>query len=418
MNPWTLILICVTTQQKLTEPRSVVERILIFTGVSIMFFDTKSVLLAAFALVSIPFFAGAQSQPQSKFPFDVQRDSSGTLTRIELPLRDSVLSIDDDALTQLRTSLKQYQDSSTVGVTSLSPDTIKPQTDNDQKLFEQAKTYLKNDLSMSTLSDPNLANQYALAKPQILKVKLFRLLAAPNTIDAFDRERAITEVTQQLIDNAGSILGVGSPALTVFTFLVDQYIESLESRRDFFQNQLLVLLANDHSLFTSKEKSLIRSSIFYSRLDFLAIDLHQRSNARKDWPNYGDNQLAATLKPCKGFVKQGENSFGSCFKQVGDLFVNRMVKKNKLSGSVSLAFDSKNPSRVRDFRALVMLANLGTRFVPGGTLVTKPLRIWLDGLYVNQRKSEGYFFGYTNLRNQTDLSNWILMNSANPIINH
>ncbi len=377
-----------------------------------MFFDTKSVLLAALVLSSLPVVAGAQS----KFPFDVQRDASGTLTRIEIPIRSSALLDDEDVLTELKSSLKQYQDSSTVGVSAVSADAVTPKTDADRRLYQQAKDYLKNDLSMSTLSDPNLAKQYAQAKPQILKVKLFRLLAAPNTIDAFDRERAVTEVVQQIIGNAGSVLGLASPAFTVFTFLLDQYIESLESRRDFFQNQLMVLLANDTSLFTDKEKSLVRSSIFYSRLDFLDVNLKRRSNARKDWASFGDQQLAATLKPCIGFVGQGETGFGSCFKQTGDLFVNRMVKKNRLSASVSLAFDSKNPYRVRDFRALLMLADLGMRFIPGPAIAKKPLGIWLNSLFRNQRKSEGYFFGYTNLKNQPDLSNWILMNSANPII--
>jgi|GEM_PF-2845189 len=374
-----------------------------------MLFDTKSVLLAALALLTAP----TVSMAQAAFPFDVTRDSNGTLTRIELPVRNSIMSEDEDVLGELRSSLKDYQ-SHTASVSALESKMPVPANADDRKTLEQAKAYLKNGFDVNTLADNRLDQQYAKAKSKILTVKLYRLLAAPSKVDAFDREKDITEVLKQVISEAGSVLGVASPAYSVFEFIVDQYVDALEARREFYQNQLLVLLANSNAPFTDNEKSLIRSSIFYSRLDW--YNLPARSKAQKAWATYGDTQLSSKLKPCKGFVSSSETSWGSCFKQVGDLVENRMVSKMKLSKAVSLAFDAKNPHRVEEFRVLMMLARLGVKLLPVPSLAKTPVDIWLSSQYVEQRKSEGYLFGYAVLRNQTDFANWVLTNSANPII--
>jgi hypothetical protein len=98
------------------------------------------------------------------------------------------------------------------------------------------------------------------------------------------------------------------------------------------------------------------------------------------------------------------------------LIVNRMVNKVTLSKSPSLAFDAKNPHRVEEFRILMLLARLGVKLLPVPSLAKKPVYYWIDSQFVEQRKSEGYVFGYATLRKQTDLANWILTNSANPII--
>lgn len=374
-----------------------------------MFFDTKSVLLGILALATAPAVATAQAA----FPFDIQRDANGTLTRIELPLRSSVLSEGEDVLAELRSSLREYQ-AQTAGVMALDADAPVPANEDDRKTVAQAKSFLKNDLDVNALSDKRLDKEFAKAKSKILTVKLFRLLAAPAKIDAFDREQEITEALKLILSQGGDALGLASPLFTVFEFLVDQYVESLESRREFYQNQLLVLLANDTKLFTEKEKSAIRSSIYYSRLDF--YNLPARSKAKKAWATYGDDQLAKTLKPCKGFVSAGEKAWGACFKQQGDLVVNRLVNKVVLSKSASVAFDAKNPHRLGDFRILMMLTRLGVKLLPVPSLAKKPVYKWIDSQYVAQRKSEGFFYGYTSLRNQLDLSNWILDGSANPLI--
>lgn len=378
-----------------------------------MFNDTKSVLAMILILAAVP-----AARAQAQFPFTVERDANGSLTRIELPVRQSIMDNDDDILGELKNSLREFQATKSVGISAVTAEAITPQTADDRKLYEAAKEVLKNDLSMNTLSDSRLEREYASAKAKILNVKLYRLLAAPTAKNAFDKERAIVEVVQNVIGEAGSVLGIASPALTVFTFLVDQYVDALQSRRDFYQNQLLVLLANDQTMFTEKEKSAVRSSVFYSRLDFIDFDLKQRDKARKAWATYGDDQLAKALKPCKGFAKAGETSFGACFKVNGDLYQNRMVKKSKLSGSVSLAFDASRPHRVRDFRALLMLARLGVDLVPGPGLAKKPFKMWIDSQYRKQRSSEGYFYGNALLKKQTSLGDDILMSSANPLIQH
>jgi hypothetical protein len=377
----------------------------------------RKIGLALLAFVTVPSVAHAQHA----FPFTIERDSKGTLTRIELPLRNSILSEglsgDEDVLTELRLSVREYQSQSmaqSMSLSALEAQAPVPADADDRKTLEEAKAYLKKDFDANVLSDNRLDKEYAKAKTKILQVKLFRLLSAPSTPTAFDTEQNVAETIKLVLGEAGNVLGLASPAYSVFEFLVDQYVEALESRRAFFQNQLLVLLANDSTLFSAKEKSAIRSSIFYSRLEF--YDLPARSKARKAWSTYGDDQLAKALKPCKGFAKTGDKTWGSCFKQDGNLIVNRMINKVTLSKDPSLAFDVKNPSRVQDFRVLMMLARLGVKLLPVPSLAKKPVYYWIDSQFVEQRKSEGYVYAYATLRNQTDLANWILTGTANPII--
>ena len=166
----------------------------------------------------------------------------------------------------------------------------------------------------------------------MFKIELFRLLAAPNSPAAFDRETIVAEIVKEILNNANRVLPISTPVSAVFSFLVDQYVDALESRREFFQNQLLVELAYDHSLFTDKEKDLIRSSVFYSRISI--INLPARNKAQKVWATYGPAKLAEAVKPCAGFVGKNDKGFGQCFKVDGTQVVNRMVKKSLISKSV------------------------------------------------------------------------------------
>ena len=366
-------------------------------------------LLTTLTIMIAPFAAHSQQA----FPFSITRDAKGSLTRIELPLRSSLMTDDQDVLAELRLAIPEYQ-SQSIGIAALEAQAPSPLNANDRKTLEKAQSYLKKDFDSNVLADPRLENEYTKAKSKILEVKLFRLLAAPSQATAFDREQDIAEALKLISNQAGSLLGTASPAFDVFGFLVERYVEALESRREFFQNQLLVLIAGDSTLFTEKEKSQIRSSIFYSRLAF--YNLPARAKARKAWALYGDTQLAQALKPCVGFVKPGETAWGPCFKQSGTEILNRMVKKVALSKSPSLAFDSKNPTRVQDSRILMMLLGLGLKLAPLPSFAKVPVEAWIDSLYVEQRKSDGYIFGYATKRNQTDLADWILTGTANPLI--
>lgn len=374
-----------------------------------MIYDKKSRILAALMLalmLALPFASSAQS----KFPFTVTRDASGTLSRIDLPSRTTILSGDEDTLTVLKRSLADLQANK---IESMGAAEMAPPNADDKKVYEQAKTFLKQDLSLSTLNDNRLETEYVSAKSKLLKIELFRLLAAPNMPSAFDRESIVADAISAILSQAGTVLGA-SPVYDVLHFLVEQYVEALESRRAFYQNQLLSLIANDPSLFADKEKDLIRSSIFYSRIS--VINIPARDKAKKAWATYGNTQLASLLKPCKDFVRKNEKGFGPCFKVSGTQIVNKMVKKALFTKSASLAFDSKNTTRVRDTRAALILAKLGLALLPVPGLAKKPVSVWLSSQYIEQRKSEGFLFENALWQGQDTLAHWVIVNSANPII--
>ena len=381
-----------------------------------MMIDTKSCLrLLATTTLLLALTAPTLAKAQTAFPFNITRDAKGAVSRIDLPSRTSVMMDDqDDTLYELKTSLAAYQASANgASLAATAQDEIVPESKDDKKLYQEAKEILKHDISVSTLEDAKLTKEFATAKSKLFKIELFRLLAAPNTPSAFDRDKLIAEAVKQVMSGAKQVLVLPS-VYDVFEFLVSQYIESLESRREFFQNQLLIELAYDKTIFTEKEKSAIRSSVLYSQL---AIEnIPAREKARKVWSTYGDTQLAKRVAPCKDFASSKETSFGQCFKITGHELVNRMVKKSLTSNDVSLAFDSQKTTRVRDHRAVLLLAKFGLMLVPAPGFAKKPFTMWLNSQYQPQRKSEGFLYGHAVRKGLPTLADQILNNSSNPVI--
>ena len=106
--------------------------------------DKMSLALAL--VLAFPTIASAQQA----FPFTITRDAAGAVTRVDLPMRTSMMSMEEDTLGELKMELKALQSSS---IASVDADEIKPSNADDRKVYDQAKAYLKQDLSMSTLED-------------------------------------------------------------------------------------------------------------------------------------------------------------------------------------------------------------------------------------------------------------------------
>lgn len=366
--------------------------------------DRKLLVLLLVLLIAPISFA------QSSFPFTVVRDANGKLSRIELPNKSALSPEDEDLLAMLREAADAREGS--MGLQDdLSGAGLKEE--EEKAAFEEAKRFLAMGVSKKDLNDPRLDIEFAKAKAKLNGLKVYRLLANPYQASAFDEENLTKEVVQGILEAAKLVFDF-TPPLQIFEFLVDQHLDALETRREFHQNRLLVLLETQPSLFNAEEKSLIRSSIFYSRI--WIVDLPKRDSARKVWKTYGDTKFKESMGKCSGFVSKNDRAYGPCFKVIGDEIHNRLVKKNLISKSTSLAYDFGSPYRVRNSRIGWMMLKLALKFVPAPGWAKTGVSRWISSNYFDQRRSDGYVYEFARVKGQNDLAAWIAISNANPLL--
>ena len=370
----------------------------------------SAVLVLAAVSVAGPSYA------KSDFPFQVNRDSKGKLISVEMSnsMSLSAASQEEDELAELREAISaRVQAPNMFGSLAAEVEEEAPLQDDERQTYEDAKAYLGQKLTSDAASDKRLDGEFGKAKSKVGKVKAWRLLAAPTQPNAFDTEKVLEEVLKNVFDVAQQVLPLSNPVFDVFEFLVDTHVENLRMRREFFQNQLLVELEQDTKLFSKAEKSALRSSIFYSRLT--VVKASAREKAKKAWNTYGDAELKTMLGKCSGYTN-GKSAFGPCFKLEGQEVRNRLVSKNRLSKSASLAFDYSQPKRVRAKRQFLMVTKLGLKLLPVPGLLKKPVSSWLNSQFVNQRKTEGFMLGWANANNETRVGDWVVYGTNNPLM--
>ncbi|MEK7357221.1 MAG: hypothetical protein AAB250_12280, partial [Bdellovibrionota bacterium] len=239
-------------------------------------------------LFSLLLLSPLASATQS-FPFTIKRSTDGRIQRIEITNSSAFSEEGPDLLAELRKAHADFAAAAFAGQAEEFSGT-ELANDDERKAFEDAKLFLVHGLSKRDLEDPRLDEEFANARRKLDGLEVYRLLASPHEVGAFDRENATKQAIESVLDAAKLIFDL-SPAFKVFEFLVDQHLENLESRREFHQTRLLVLLDHSPQFFTDEERAAIRSSIHYSRIPILSSK--ERESARRIWTTFGDAKSIA-----------------------------------------------------------------------------------------------------------------------------
>lgn len=352
----------------------------------------------------IPLLAGAQSPSLSRYV--IRRDSRGKLLSISLNKPLKMSSAGPTLLDDLRDEYDREQaQAMAFGDSEEAP---VPETDEQKKMWADSRQAVARKIKRRNLDDPALKREDAKANEKLDRIDFFQLIAAPYNPAALDQGKE-TKRTIDAIALAGSVALV-SDLFSVFQFLVYQHVEALESRRAFYQNQLLTILDSPEGrAFSEEEKKLIRSSIFYSRIDIMKTKT--RRQARAAWPSFGTRAYEEIQKNCSKTNPRPVPELGACFKNAEHEIKNSAVIKH---GKPATAFDYDKPYSVRNHRRFLMLTKLGAQFVPVPGLVKRAFCKWIDGKYVPQRRAEGYLHGSLLLAGKNDLAQWVIVGSANP----
>ncbi len=355
----------------------------------------KLAIIATF--FAMPVFAG-------QLPIQVNRNADGSVDTIVLVDQKAVdgqeAQVFLDGLTSGIDQVATYKGDAFEGAKKLKKD--------EQQALEDAKAFLSSKSDIAPADRKKMNEEFVKAVRTLNHQQLFHVLASPGHPGAFDGEKILVEVVSQILGQAGKVLGV-SPAYSVFEFLVEEYMDALVARREFFQNAVLSQLDHADGGYSAADASGIRSSIFYSRLDLW--NLPKRQKAVKAWATFGDNETAKWMKKCK---TTSATYAQSCFIQEGQKVRNIMVSKFKFSKKSSLAVDLTKPTSVGNTRWMILAVKLGVKLAPVPGLAKKPVNMFLNSLYAHQRRSEGLLYGELVLQNADDLANVVSGNNANP----
>jgi len=360
----------------------------------------KLIALISFFSLSTTAFAG-------ELPFNIVRDQNGKLERILISHKKKLMS-SDDFLNELKHAVAQS--SKSLLADEFEMEGFSKLSEEEQKAYMDSLELLKQKTIMSSLEDKKVKLELDKIIDLLTNKSFFKLLADTQNPKAFDEEIALVDAVNVAIDAAQQAFGT-TPLFNVLEFLVSEYLESLVSQREFYQNALLAYI-NSTDIFTAEETATVKSSIFYSRLGLTKIKA--RKNALKKWATFGLEAEEKANKKCK---QSEQTSFHYCFKLNKTQIANLVDKNNSLSKGTSKAFDYKNPGHLGRTRWFILTAKLGLKLLPVPGVVKHPVKKWLESFYLKQRRTEGLLYSSATLQNDTELANWILENTANPLIN-
>ena len=100
---------------------------------------------------------------------------------------------------------------------------------------------------------------------------------------------------------------------------------------------------------------------------------------------------------------------------------NKVVKNllnngHSFSSKASTAYDYSNPNKVRRFRALLNLGELGLGFLPIPGWIKSNVESFIESFYVEQRLTEGALIGYFESKGNNEMATEIANQMANPYL--
>lgn len=345
-----------------------------------------------------------------EMPFTISYDSQGQVERIEIK-KNSLRSMEANEFIDgikggiEELSKQQFKASSQLGFDFEGFEKLKPE---EQEAFLEAKSLASNKDVSSPLDDPKLRKEFNKSVKELLNMPLFYLVASPKSPGDFDKENVLVEALNNMIDVAQNVFGL-NPIYNAYEFLIEEYFEALISRREFVQNAVLAYLDSKDCTLNETEKNKIRSSIFYSRIEFYNIP--KREKAAKKWSSYGVDAQKKWMKKCKNTEVTWLND---CFTHDGKKIYNLVDKSFKFSRKPSTAFSYENPISIAVKRVVVIAAKFVVKMLPAPGLIKNPIRIWLESHYRQQRRTEGLLYSSSLISSQDNLAAWIKYNTVNP----
>lgn len=286
---------------------------------------------------------------------------------------------------------------------------------------------IKVDESFNAVLSEGVLNKFEWDLKEALKMLDMAIVANPNDARFFYRKNVTYQVVVKALEFAKKRFD-SIPLLNLASFVIVQVHDMVLEQRSFYQNMLLHYLQNYEAGELGLKKSevdMILSSIYESRIS--AMNLPESNAAANNWSRYGVNKFFTMLRSCNTKIRRTSRMYDAINARYNFAFVevvedgNRVVKNllnngHSFSSKASTAYDYSNPNKVRRFRALLNLGELGLGFLPIPGWIKSNVESFIESFYVEQRLTEGALVGYFESRGDEKMATEIANQMANPYL--
>lgn len=257
---------------------------------------------------------------------------------------------------------------------------------------------------------------------------LFSLTAIAKTDDAkyfYKRNVTYTVVSNALEYAKKKFSSV--PMLNLATFVIVKVHNLVTEQRTFHQNMLLHYLANFNESelgLTKSEADRVFSSIFESRI--LPIMYTESKKAVANWDRYGTDLFYANVRFANMRLRRsGElgpvrvklnHAFAKSTIKGVKVIVNIVDRKHSLSSKMPIAYYYDSPGKVKRFRSLLNLGQVGLGFIPLPNWLKKQAEGFMKSYYVTQKVTEGALVAHFEADGNMEMANKIVKQMGNPYL--
>ena len=258
---------------------------------------------------------------------------------------------------------------------------------------------------------------------------LLDLSVIANTQDAryFYKKNVTYEVVKRAINFAKDKFD-NIPVLNLVSFVIVQVHDLVLEQRLFHQNMLLHYLQNvkeaDMGISIS-DADKIFSSIYESRIT--AINYRESTNAANTWTKYGLTKFYSMVRTANNKLRRAARTLDNVgarynfgffeARENGERVVKNLIHtKHQFSSKMATAYNYDRPDKVRRFRSLLNLGQLGLGFLPLPGWLKNQVESFVESYYVEQKRLEGALIGYFDINGNQVMSQKIKQQLINPYI--
>ena len=175
---------------------------------------------------------------------------------------------------------------------------------------------------------------------------------------------------------------------------------------------------------TVEEADKIFSSIYESRIS--AINYRESNQAAATWAKYGLNKFYAMVRTANNKLRRSARTMDAVqrynfaffeAKIDGERVVKNLIHfKHGWSSQMATAYNYDQPDKVRRFRSLLNLGQVGLGFLPIPGWLKGQAESFIESYYVEQKRLEGALVGYFESNSNMVMAKAIKAQMINPYI--
>ena len=259
---------------------------------------------------------------------------------------------------------------------------------------------------------------------KVLKMLDLAIIADPTDTRYFYRKNVTYTVVKEALEFAKKRFD-NIPVLNLASFVIVRVHEMILEQRLVYQNMLLHYLQNHETMLgmTTTEVNRVFSSVYESRIPVTGF---QESNlAKRTWGKYGLNKFYAVVRMGNNKIRRNRTlvmekhvNFGFIeVKEEGQRVIKNLINnKHMFSGKMATAYYYDKPNKVRRFRTLLNLGQLGLGFLPIPGWIKSNVESFVESYYVQQKRTEGALIGFFEATGHQAMFEAIIKQNVNPYL--